>query len=295
MISIVIPTYNYNITALLEALNTQLEVLKTPYEVICYEDGSTKYIEANRTITSKITHAKHVISKENKGRISTRQLLANTATYDWLLFLDADIVPKNTDFLQQYINCLQTDYDAIYGGYFYTITPPQKAFSLRWKYGKTYEQVSAEIRNKNRYKIVISGNFLIKKSVFLDINSKIDNDGYGYDNYFGALMKLHNTKVFHINNEAIHKGLDTNNVFLNKVEKAVETVAELYQKHTNLTTENTLLEVYKKFKANGLSKPVQWIFKRCKLGLTKQLLSSKPNLSLLQFYKLGYLCTLMSR
>lgn len=266
-----------------------------PYEVIFCEDASTKYAEENSAAIAKNVHAKHLISKDNKGRITTRQLLAKTAVYDWLLFLDADVIPKDDDFLQRYKAYLDSDYEAIYGGYCYHPTAPKKEFSLRWHYGKTYEQVNAKKCNANPYKIMISGNFMIRKSVFLNINNKIDNDGYGYDNYFGALMKLYSIKVFHINNEVFHNGLDTNIVFLNKVEKAVETVAHLYRKHPNLRTENTLLELYKKIERFGLSKPLQWVFKKYKTAIRRQLLSTKPNLKLLQFYKLSYLCTFLSR
>tara|TARA_R100001369_G_scaffold2745_5_gene8909 strand:+ start:29552 stop:30445 length:894 start_codon:yes stop_codon:yes gene_type:complete len=294
VISILIPTYNYNITALLKALKVELDVSKLIYEILCYEDGSSKYVEENSAIASSIKHAEHIISKENKGRITTRQSLANMARYDWLLFLDADVIPKNSSFLQAYSKYLNSNYDTIYGGYFYNLSPPEKQFSLRWHYGKNHEQVEAKKRNKNPYKIIISGNFLIKKQIFLEINSQIENDGYGYDNYLGALMKLNNINVFHINNNVIHNGLDTNTVFLNKVERAVDTVVQLNENYRDLTTENTLLEVYKKTKSMGLSIPIAWVFNLSKSAIKRQLLGAKPNLKLLQFYKLGYLCTTMS-
>ena len=141
---------------------------------------------------------------------------------------------------------------------------------------------------------MISGNFLIKKSAFLDINSRIENDGYGYDNYLGALMKSHDVKVFHINNNVIHKGLDSNSIFLTKVEKAVETIFEINQKHSAIITENTLLEFYRRIKSLGLSNLIAVIFNLSKTTIRRQLLSNNPNLTLLQFYKLGYLCVITS-
>ena len=295
MISIVLPIYNYNITSLLEVLEIQLSQLNISYEIVCCEDASTKYIKENNNAIVKIANARHLVSKINNGRITTRQLLAKKANYDWLLFLDADVIPKSDNFLQRYKAYLDSNYDAIYGGYYYHNIIPKEEFSLRWNYGKNYEQVDAKKRNNSPYKITISGNFMIRKSVFLNINNKIENDGYGYDNYFGLLMKINDIKVFHINNEVYHNGLDTNTVFLNKVEKAVETIAQLYKKQPDFTTENTLLEFYKKLKSLGLTKPTKWFFKQFKSAIRRQLLSPKPNLKLLQFYKLGYLCTIISR
>ena len=294
MISILIPTYNYSITQLLQALKPELETIVPNFEIICFEDGSSKYVEDNGLIINTTTNAKHIISKVNKGRITTRQSLAEMAKFDWLLFLDADVVPALPTFLRHYLEFTNLSYDAVYGGYDYDSEKPNEQFMLRWKYGNKYEHVAAELRNYTPYKIVISGNFLIKKSIFLDINSKIKNDGYGYDNIFAAFMKSNNIKIFHINNNAIHKGLDNNIAFLNKIEKAVETIYEFNQKHDNITTDNTLLEFYKRIKSLGLSGLTSFIFKLSKGAIHKLVLRNNPNLTLLQFYKLGYLCSLTS-
>ncbi len=270
----------------------QLLELEQHYEIICFEDGSSQYLDANAAATQSIVNAKHMVASKNKGRISTRQLLAASASYDWLLFLDADVIPKEHNFLKNYLHYVNSTYDAIYGGYAYALEQPESQFNLRYQYGKTYEQVNATTRNKTPYKIVISGNFLMRKSVFLDINSKIENDGYGYDNYFGALMKSHNINVFHIDNHVIHNGLDTNEVFLSKVEKAVETLIEIHKNNETSVTENSLLELYKILNRIGLSLVTALLFRSSKSWIKKQLLSGNPNLKLLQFYKLGYLCVL---
>ncbi|WP_400077647.1 glycosyltransferase family 2 protein [Winogradskyella sp. R77965] len=294
MLSILIPTYNYNVTELLNTLKAELGSIAPNYEVICYEDGSSKYLEENKTIIQSITNAKHIISADNKGRITTRQSLAENAKYNWLLFLDSDVIPEKVNFLKDYLKFLNHNYDVIYGGFTYDSKKPNKQFTLRWKYGKKYEHVNADVRNKTPYKIVISGNFLVKKRTFLDINSRIENDGYGYDNYMGALMKANNIKVFHINNNVIHKGLDTNSIFLTKVNQAVETIFEINQKHSNIITDNSLLELYKKIKSFGLKGLILFIFKISKTSIKRQLLSGNPNLTFLQFYKLGYLCSITS-
>jgi len=294
VISILIPTYNYNVTALFKALRAELETLNTKYEVICYEDGSSKFVEANGEIIKTITHSKHIISKINKGRLSTRQSLAEMAKYDWLLFLDSDVIPNEPNFLRNYIDYTKRNYQGIYGGCSYVLKKPKKQFILRWKYGKNYEQVDSKIRNKSPFKILVSANFLIRKTIFLDINSNIKKESYGYDNFAAALMKSRDIKVLHINNNVIHKGLDTNAVFLDKTEKAVRTILEFNNTNRNTTTENSLLELYRKLNSFRLSKIVAFVFKLSKKTIKKQLLGSNPNLTLFQFYKLGYLCSLTS-
>lgn len=292
MISILIPTYNYNVNLLFQALKLELTSISTDFEIICYEDGSTKHIEDNSRIISTISEAKHVISKVNRGRITTRQSLAEMAKYDWLLFLDADVIPESSTFISDYIKFINSDYDAIYGGCSYAIKQPDKQYILRWKYGKNYENVDAKLRNKSPYKVAISGNFLIKKTTFIDINSKVENEGYGYDNYVAAFMKANHIKIIHINNNATHIGLDDNITFLNKTEKAVKTLYEFNLKHKTIVTDNSLLEFYRKLASFRLTKIIGSLFKLSNTSIKKQLLSGNPNLTLLQFYKLGYLCTL---
>jgi hypothetical protein len=64
-----------------------------------------------------------------------------------LLFLDADVLPKSKNFLEQYIHKTTIGYDVIYGGFAYTKTQPNTNAILRWKYGKRFEEIDAKKRN----------------------------------------------------------------------------------------------------------------------------------------------------
>ncbi|MBP7612167.1 MAG: glycosyltransferase, partial [Paludibacter sp.] len=50
MISILIPTYNYNITHLVTDLHQQAMETYVDFEIIVVEDGSTLSIEENKTV-----------------------------------------------------------------------------------------------------------------------------------------------------------------------------------------------------------------------------------------------------
>ena len=294
MLSILIPTYNYGLKNLVSGLKNALNSVDVAYEVIALEDGSTQYLKENSEALNSLNNAQHIISKTNNGRLTSRLQLAKQAKYDWLLFIDSDVLITEKLYLKNYLSKINSRYEVIYGGFCYSEEKPDQNQILRWKYGKTYEQIDAEKRNKNPYKVVISGNFLINKTTFIAINSEIDNDGYGYDNFFGAIMKTKNTKVLHIKNNVIHSGLDSNSSFLDKVKKSVVTIHNYHIKNPLKLTENSLLETYKSISKIGITGITSSIFKTTKGSLEKQLLSHNPNLRLLQFYKLGYLCSLSS-
>ena len=290
MLSILIPTFNYNAYPL--ALELERQALKSGinFELVCIDDGSfSPLISQNQNINT-LTNCQFIDAKQNKGRTGLRQHLGEKASYDWLLFLDADVMPKNENFIQNYVDLLSKDYDAVYGGFAYKSENLNDDYSLRWTFGKAKEEVDAVIRNQKPYKIVISGNFLIKKRVFISLNSKIKGNSYGYDNYFGALLKTQRCKVNHINNEVYHLGLDKNSDYLNKVEQSIETLLKLYKKNDIIESDNDLLKAFIVLRKLKFHYVFSSIFKCRKTSLTKNLLSANPSVKTLQFYKLGYIC-----
>jgi hypothetical protein len=277
--------------ALVEAIHKQLVASTKTFEIICLDDASEFYSSDNRVIEN-LSHTTYHISTANLGRVTSRRHLANSANYNWLLFLDADVLPKSEQFIQTYLNAFETDVDAIYGGFAYQEEVPESHYSLRWKYGKTKEQVSALIRNKTPYKIVISANFLIKKTFFLAINSEIDSKNYGYDNYFGAILKAKNSKVLHIDNEVFHLGIEDNATYLNKIKQAVETLHDLHTTSKITVSDNDLLELFKALKKYRLKRIFGLFYKWFEKSFEKHLTGKNPSIRLLQLYKLSYICYL---
>ncbi|WP_157957311.1 glycosyltransferase family 2 protein [Winogradskyella tangerina] len=292
MLSILIPTYNYPISALVASLHRVLDNFDLAYEIQCLEDGSQLYVEENKAACDSYDHTLHIISEENKGRINSRKRLAQNAKYDWLLFLDADVEISNDDFIKTYSDYFDKSKEAIYGGCSYASEQPETSQLLRWKYGKAYEEVNSSVRNKTPYKSIVSANFLIKKHTFQHIISEIKNEGYGYDVFIGALMKEHKTKVHHIDNPVLHTGLDENSEYLAKVEKSVETNYRLLNEQKINTTQNSLLKLFKSLKRLGMVRIVSGMFNTFRQPIKRHLLGNSPNVKLLQFYKLGYLCAI---
>lgn len=294
MLSVLIPVYNYQCVTLVETVHKQLVASSLEFEIMCQDDASEFYTSENNRI-SQLSHTTYNLSSTNLGRIATRQQLANSAKFDWLLFLDADVLPKSEQFIQNYLKVLDSDVDAIYGGFAYYEEAPESHYRLRWTYGKTKEQVSALIRNKTPYKIVISANFLIKKAVFLSINSQIDSKGYGYDNYFGAILKAQNRTVLHIDNDVYHLGIEDNAIYLNKIKQAVATLHHLHTTSKITDSDNDLLELFKTLKKYRLHYIFGLFYKWFCKSFEKQLTGENPSITLLQLYKLSYICFLDRR
>ena len=100
----------------------------------------------------------------NFGRVSTRIRLSKESQHPYLLFIDADMIPAYLNYIKTYLNNINDETKAIFGGYSYDFESFEK--NLRYNYGKQREQKAANLRNKNPYKLIFSGNMLISKNLF---------------------------------------------------------------------------------------------------------------------------------
>lgn len=285
MLSILIPTYNYTIYKLVHELHKQLEATEVAYEIIVSEDNSSKYTKENKEVTS-FSNTSYIIQKQNLGRTKNREALANVATYHWLLFLDADIIPASPLFIKNYIDAIKEDIDVVFGGISYQETSPTPNQYLRWYYGTHREAQPVEKRKRQPW-FIISQNLLIKKDIFLKANVSKENR-YGLDNLFSHQLKVLQAQILHIDNPIIHLGLEENTVFLKKTIEAVETTVYYEEKEMMECTLSSLQKSYcmlRKRKAIGL---FMRLFTPFKKRIEKKLLGKSPSLFLFDLYKLHH-------
>ena len=98
MLSILIPTYNYNVEALVHELHAQSTACNIEFEIIIGDDFSnTAVISTTFLSENKFTYLHN--NDKSMGRTSTRHLLTSKARYPWLLFIDADMLPKDKNYI----------------------------------------------------------------------------------------------------------------------------------------------------------------------------------------------------
>ncbi len=292
MLSILIPTYNYNAFNLAEAIEKQALALNLVFEIICRDDGSFSEENTHNQNIKSLTHSNFIEGKLNLGSIGNRLALADEAQYNWLLFIDADTLPKSDSFLKDYLNVIDTIHEGYFGGFAYNEAHKSATHSLRYHFGKKREEIEADQRNKKPYKVTISSNFLIQKDVFKRLLKPIDSKTYGLDYLFSILLKEQNIKILHLDNEVFHLGIDSNEDYLIKVRNAVETLHQIHRNKKIRTHDISLLRAYTFLKNLGLKTLFKRIFNSYKVKIERNLLGKSPNLFLLDIYKLGYMCSL---
>lgn len=292
MLSILIPTYNYDVYPLVKNLFDQCEKEGIEYEVLVLDDCSTEEIIIEKNSGIQTFQNVFLFRNENNlGRTQTRKLLAEKAKYNWLLFLDADVIPAQENFISEYTKTLESKHNVVLGGYSYTNFNSDFSTILRWKYGTEREQALASKRNKNPYAYVFSGNILIDKQIFLINNFNENINLYGMDNYFSYNLFRNNISVLHIDNPIIHLGLEENDFFLKKSLQSVESRKQYLMNLPEIEKVNSLLKHYKQLKKLSLTRFVGFGFRISEPYLKKKILSENPSIFLFDLYRLGYICS----
>lgn len=294
MLSILIPTYNYSVVNLVNQVHKQAKDAAIVFEIIVVDDFSTdlSIIAQNEEIIA-LEFCQFIKNERNIGRTASRNHLAKKAQYDLLLFLDADVLPKYDDFINRFNLIANKDCPIIIGGVSYSESKPEKFQILRWKYGKEREAKSVPERIKEPY-FIISGNLMIKKEIFISINSDNTNT-YGLDILFSSNLKKNNIYVNHIDNPVYHLGLETNQAFIKKSLEAVKTTLNLEEHNLIDKDLRPLQKSYLKLKKLGLVNTFSFFISVFKKIMERNFQSENPNLFWFDLYRLQYFIKLKTK
>lgn len=293
MISILIPTYNYNVYALVSEIHEQCTKEDVVFEIIVYDDASDTFQDENNAINT-LDYCSYKILNKNIGRSAIRNLLAENASFPWLLFLDADVFPDKKDFIKNYLTELSKNKaEVIYGGIIYQKNKPEAKKLLRWIYGNEREALSLKDREKNIYLSFLTLNFLIQKQVFkrVHFNEEIPNLRYE-DMLFSYDLMVNKITVMHIDNVVIHYGIENSELFLKKTEESLIGLSFLLN-HDYIPVNYALItRVYASLKKKRLLCIPNFFYTLFENRFRKNLKGKHPKLWVYDLYRLGYFISL---
>jgi glycosyltransferase involved in cell wall biosynthesis len=296
MISILIPVYNQDVNNLVARLSAGLSHLQGSGEIIVMEDGSDQAFRLINEAITKLPFVRYMPLQKNHGRARIRQLLAEAAAGEWLLFLDGDSEIPSESFLHHYCAATSTHTGVVVGGRIYTNNPPQYCtFSLHWKYGTQRESRQP---GKKHQPAFMTNNFMIQARYFKQLTFDTGGEGYGHeDTWIGMQLEQNNITVSYIENPVLHAGLETNTAFIAKSENALINLHKL----RDMVPEELLVRHVKLFRVyRRLAKwRACWIpivaYKLMKGYIHRNLQSCNPSLRLFDLYRLQYFIQLSNR
>jgi glycosyltransferase involved in cell wall biosynthesis len=291
-LSVLIPNYNYVCLPLVRRLQSLLESAAIPYEIIVADDGSTdlQTIEANRPIAT-LTNCQYLIRPKNVGRAVIRNILAQTAQYAFLLYIDSDLTIINDQFIRRYVDCLNESTTVIDGGVSIGGNPEALKGNLRYLYEKAEEPNHTAIcRQASPYQHLHTANLLIRKELILQHPFDERFRHYGYEDVLlGKTLRQHQIPITHIDNPLGFHTFESNNDFIVKTEEGLRT---LYQFRRDLRGYSRLLTFVSGIHISLILSLIRLWHRLFQKAERRNLCGSRPSLLVYKLYRLGYFLSL---
>lgn len=286
-LSILIPTYNDACFALVHDLQQQAESIGIVYEIIVGDDGSTssEILEENRCI-NQLLCCRLWERGYNSGRAAIRNALASVAQYQWLLFIDSDMMVCRQDFIQCYVECKVKA--VAYGGY--TVRGDQQSYNLRFRYEKAAE-ISHTIKRRQRqpYQDFHTSNFLIRRDLMMAHPYDERFRHYGYEDVlFGKELEQNHIEIIHIDNPVSFERFESNKSFIDKTEEGLRT---LYTFRNELKGYSRLIDYTDRLPL-FLVRLWHFMFGKIEKHI---LISSHPYLWIYTLYRIGFYASLKEK
>jgi len=296
MISILIPVYNFDIAVLVHSLREAIVDIPEYKEILIGDDGSTnEYVSRYGLLLNG--NVRLISAGKNIGRSAIRNRLAEEASGDHILFIDADAMIPGTahKYLRNWLSSIN-DADVICGGILYPDFPPADPDKiLRWKYGKKMEQRKASDRNRHPHARFSGFNFLVERDVFMKIRFNEELKQYGHeDTLLGYQLLKAGINILHIDNPLIHDGVETNSDYIAKTKQGIENLSILCDKVTDkkaFASSVRLVRTYDKLSWLGISPFFAGFYIRYRERMEIRLDSSNPSLLLFRLFKMSLFST----
>ena len=230
-LSVLIPFYKESPLALLRGLQT-----RDPHdvEIILIDDGSGRpdiTAEVEAFIAATPLACELMTLDDNEGRARGRNRLTSAARGDYYLFLDSDMLPDDTGFLDRWLDAAHDHPAVVFGGFSLLQAPTDKAFAVHRMMAGHSDCLSAAVRAEQPEKYVFTSNLLVRRDVFEAEGFDASFTGWGWEDTEWGMRVAVAYGVSHIDNTATHMGLDTPAALARKYEQSVGNFARVIAKH----------------------------------------------------------------
>ncbi len=251
LLSICIPSYRDDATPLIEAL---AKLNGTEHcTLLLYDDGccDEALIAGHKdAVLTYPSPARFISAEKNFGRSHARNRLVAMAEADWILLLDADMLPDSADFLSQYIDALRSSGRPalIAGGFSLQQLTPQKGHRLHEAQAALSDCVDAATRSSEPGRYVFTSNILVHRDVLASVPFDEGFNGWGWEDVDWGLRVAGHFRIQHIENTATHLGMDADADLIRKFGNSGQNFARLVEKHPAETAHMPLTRASRRLK-----------------------------------------------
>lgn len=230
-LSVLTPFYRHDPSALIAAIGRA----PADVEFVLLDDGSADEALISRLTEALVAFAAPaclVVWTHNRGRAAARNRLIAEARGQYVLFLDADMVPDRGDFLERWLQVIAAHRPVVaFGGLSLArVTPTRDTALHRNMFARSDCRAAAE-RTRASAQSTASANLLVRRDFQLANPFDADFIGWGFEDVDWALTASRHTPILHVDNPASHDGLDDVATLMRKSTEAGPNYARLARKH----------------------------------------------------------------
>lgn len=166
----------------------------------------------------------------NEGRSRTRNHLIAQARTPHVLFLDGDMAPADTGFLTRWLEACERGVRVGFGG-FRSAEGAGDVFDLHRALSDGDGDAPAALRQARGPFAVYTSNLLVETAILREAPFDSSFTGYGWEDVDWAMRANAHARVEHLDNPALHLGLDTPEALLRKAAEAGPNLARLIARH----------------------------------------------------------------
>ena len=249
VLSVLIPFYKESPLDLLNALSTRSP---ESLEIILIDDGSDR-ADITSAVSAFIQQSplacELITLTENEGRARGRNRLTSAARGRYFLFLDSDMLPDDTAFLDTWLASTDNPQTAvIFGGFSLLQAPQTPDFAIHRLMAGHSDCLDAETRRISPEKYVFTSNLLVRRDVFAAEGFDAAFTGWGWEDVEWAMRVAAHYRIDHIDNTATHMGLDSAGALAQKYEQSVPNFARVITRHPEIVSQYPSYKVARKLK-----------------------------------------------
>lgn len=292
-LSVLVPFYRDDATDLISALDAQMKSLSI--EVLFYDDGT-----GDKALTARMARAAGaaagafclITNPDNQGRSAARNALYEAARSDWVLFLDADMLPARDDFLQNYLSLITVRAaDILFGGFEVETQAEDADRDVHRALSAVSDCLSLDERQAAGPQYVASSNLCVRREVLDKEPFDSGFSGWGWEDSEWAARVSKRFTLIHVDNPAIHLGLETTDTLLRRFANSGQNYRRFTGAHPELATTLPLYNISKKLgrlPGQSLMRPA------LKLSVKASFLPMKARLMALKLWRASHYAEALS-
>lgn len=230
-LSVLVPFYRYDPSPLLA------RCLHAPpaVEFILLDDGSGDAALLARVVAAAAATQAQVsiiVREANAGRAAARNRLLAEARGEYVLFLDADMIPDRPSFLATWLSVTRCQQPLVaFGGLSLRHAQRTRETALHHNLFAHSDCRSLAERLGAPARSVATSNLLVRRSFLAEHPFDDGFRGWGFEDTEWALRAARVAEILHIDNPATHAGLDSAETLLRKSAEAGPNFARLAARH----------------------------------------------------------------